>query len=335
MDIEMLEFRSMAIYAMRSFLKQCDFLEVDTPSLSSHLIPESSIEVFKTAYINPYSKEEKAFFLLPSCELYVKQLLAQHKRSFFQIGKCYRNCESIGKQHSPEFTMVEYYDVGKNYINAIELTAKLLVFMIDALKDSPLLSTSSIEQVRKGFLIKTMDELFIEYAQFSLAKEHSKEALQVHARRLQIEVEIDVEAMSDAELFDLIFVHSVEPFLPKDRLVLVIDYPYFSSCLAKEKEVWSKEDSFWRVKERWELYGDGLELCNCYTEERDEVKIAEYFEREKRLKERARVSHPSVSSFEKICSKMPECSGVAMGVDRLIMFLAGRKCIDAVLPFIP
>ena len=332
MDIEMLEFRSMAIDAMRSFLKKSGFLEVDTPSLSSHLIPESSIEVFKTAYINPYSKQERGLFLLPSCELYVKQLIAEHKRSFFQIGKCYRNCESIGEQHSPEFTMVEYYDVGKNYINAIKVTEHLLLFMIDILKSSPLLSSSSVEKVKKGFLIKTMDELFVEYVNFSLAKEHSKQALQEHARRVQAEV--NFENMSESELFDFIFVHSIEPFLPKDRLVLVKDYPYFSSCLAKEKEVKLEEGNFWKVKERWELYGDGLELCNCYTEERDEVKITDYFERESQLKEKALVPHPSHPFFAKICSRLPECSGVAMGIDRLIMFLIGRRRIDAVLPFL-
>ena len=329
----MLEFRSIAIDSMRSFLKNYSFLEVDTPSLSPNLIPESSIEVFKTAYINPYSKEKTDLFLLPSCELYVKCLIAQHQRSFFQIGKCYRNCESIGEQHSPEFTMIEYYDVGKTYIDAIELTTRLFLFMIDALKDSPILSSSSVEKVKKGFLIKTMDELCIEYAHFSVAKEHSKQALYTHACRLQPELERTAEDMSEGELFDFIFVHSIEPFLPKDRLVLVCDYPYFSSCLAKEKDVQLEDGTFWKVKERWELYGNGLELCNCYTEERDKSKITDYFEREMLLKEKAIVNHPASLYFAKRCELLPECSGVAMGIERLIMFLTNRKRIDSVLPF--
>lgn len=178
-----------------------------------------------------------------------------------------------------------------------------------------------------------MDELFVEYAHFSLAKEHSKEVLQEKAHFLQSELAENDEKMNESELFDLIFVHTIEPLLPKDRLVVVIDYPYFSSCLAKEKEV-KMEDGFqWQVKERWELYGDGLELCNCYTEERDEDKMRDYFEREEKLKEEAITPHSCLESFPKICSQLPECTGVAMGIDRLIMFLVGRKRIDAVIPF--
>lgn len=330
MDIEMLEFRSIAMQAVRSFLSSNAFLEVDTPALSPSLIPESSIEVFKTEYIKPYKNESIPLFLTPSPEVYIKELIAKHKKSFFQLSKCYRNLESIGHLHSPEFTMLEYYTVDKDYQFSIKLTENLLLYTASQLKTSPLLSYENVEILKKGFLIKTVEELFEEYAHFSLKKEHSKEALFFHAKKLQPSLELDFDSLTQSSLYDMIFVHAIEANLPKDRLTLVIDYPKFSSCLAREK----KAEDGWLVKERWELYGCGIELCNCYTEERDSKKIDDYFEKEGKIKnENAIVKHPFIKNFGSICEKMPKCSGVAMGFDRLLMFLSGRKDISSVLPF--
>ena len=330
MDIEMLEFRSISMQAVRSFLSSNDFLEVDTPALSPSLIPESCLEVFKSEYIKPYKNESVPLFLTPSPEVYIKELIARHKRSFFQLSKCYRNLESVGHLHSPEFTMLEYYTVDEDYNFSIEITKKLLLYMAGKLKDSPLISFENIEILKKGFLIKTVQELFEEYAHFSLKKEHSKEALFAHAKELQPSLVLDFENLTQSSLYDMIFVHAIEANLPKDRLTLVIDYPQFSSCLAREKRL----NDGWVVKERWELYGNGIELCNCYTEERDSKKIDEYFAREEKIKdENAIVKHPAIKAFGSICEKMPLCSGVAMGFDRLLMFLSGRKDISSVLPF--
>ena len=330
MDIEMLEFRSISMQAVRSFLTDNGFLEVDTPALSASLIPESCLEVFESDYIKPGKNERIPLFLTPSPELYIKELIARHKRSFFQLSKCYRNFESVGHLHSPEFTMLEYYAVDKDYKFSIQLTKNLLFFLATKLKDSPILSLENIDILKKDFLIKTVDELFQEYAHFSLKKEHSKEALFEHAKKLQPSLILDFESLTQSSLYDMIFVHAIEKNLPKDRLTLVIDYPYFSSCLAKERFFGDE----WAIKERWELYGNGIELCNCYTEERDRKKIDEYFEREEKIKnETAIVNHPAIKNFGSICERMPQCSGVAMGFDRLLMFLSGRKDISGVLPF--
>lgn len=331
MDIEMLEFRSIAMQAVRSFLSDNGFLEVDTPAFATSLIPESCLEVFKTEYIKPYKNESIPLFLTPSPEVYIKQLIARHKRSFFQLSKCYRNLESIGYLHSPEFTMLEYYSVDKDYNFSIQITQNILSYIASKLKDSPLLSLENIEILKKGFLIKTVEELFEEYANFSLKKENSKQALFSHAKRLQPSLELKFEDLSQSSLYDMIFVHAIEKNLPKDRLTLVIDYPKFSSCLAKEKHSCYNDCV---VKERWELYGNGIELCNCYTEEKDKKKIDEYFAKEERIKnENAIVKHSVIKEFGSICEKLPLCSGVAMGFDRLLMFLSGRKDISSVLPF--
>ena len=107
-------------------------------------------------------------------------------------------------------------------------------------------------------------------------------------------------------------------------------------CLAAEnsEKVLNKKNEVleWKTVERWEVYLNGVELANCYTEERDKNKINSYFKNENELKQKnALVPHPPVKDFGKICSKMPPCSGVAMGFDRLIMLLAGKKTLDFVI----
>ena len=159
MDIEMLEFRSFSMQAVRSFLSSNGFLEVDTPALSHSLIPESCLEVFKSEYIKPYKDERIPLFLAPSPEVYIKELIAKHKRSFFQLSKCYRNLESVGQLHSPEFTMLEYYAVNKDYKFSIELTQNLLLHVASKLKDSSLLSFENVEIFRDfGFDIDEFSE---------------------------------------------------------------------------------------------------------------------------------------------------------------------------------
>ena len=108
MDLETLQFRARTMQRIREFFIQRGYLELDTPALSSHLIPESCLEVFRTEYIYPGTQEATPLYLVPSPEVHIKPLIARHKVSMFQLSKCYRNLESCGRIHSPEFTMLEY-----------------------------------------------------------------------------------------------------------------------------------------------------------------------------------------------------------------------------------
>jgi len=141
--------------------------------------------------------------------------------------------------------------------------------------------------------------------------------------------------LSVPELYDLIFIHAVEPNLKLERPVALIDYPAFVPCLAKKG---SGGDTDGKTVERWELYAQGIELANCYSEETDAEKVRAFFESEKAVKEKnALVPHKVDDDYWKLFSAknepFPECSGVAMGLDRLIMVLTGRQTIDGVLPF--
>jgi lysyl-tRNA synthetase class 2 len=133
------------------------------------------------------------------------------------------------------------------------------------------------------------------------------------------------------ELYDLIFIHAVEPHLTHDRVIALMDYPAFVPCLAQR----SVDGT---TVERWELYYNGIELANCYTEETNAHRVREFFDNETKTKEKqALVKHSVDGDYWKMFgsekSPFPPCSGVALGLDRLIMALSERSGIEAVLPF--
>jgi lysyl-tRNA synthetase class 2 len=333
MDLEMLKERARIIRQVRSFFDNKGYLELDTPLLSPDLIPESCLEVFETRRILPGGKTVP-HWLIPSPEIWMKKIIARHRVSVYQICKCFRNGESSGFLHSPEFTMLEYYTVGDGYRESLALTEELFASL-----GGPLFPP---------FERLTVAEAFARYADFDLftAAETAK-GMETEARRLGLD---PMPGLSVAQLYDLIFIHAVEPqlkmfentqeerILPQStrrekkkmlRPLVLLDYPAFVPCLARRNP-----DG--KTVERWELYFNGIELANCFSEETDAERVQEFFESEAAVKEQnALVKHRVDQDFWKIFleKKFPQCSGVAMGLDRLIMALCGRSSIDGVLPF--
>lgn len=328
MDIELLQARSLLFRKIRSYFDNQDYLEVDTPLLAPTLIPETCLEVFKTEYMPPAGsrKESKEYYLIPSPELWMKQLLAQHRRSMYQICKCFRNGESTGRQHSPEFTMLEYYTIDADYRDSIRITEELFDYIIPG-------NFSSV--LKPPFMRISMEEAFREWAGFDLytAARDGTESLREEAQRLGLDAS---SSMDLGDLYNLIFVHAVEPKLPQDKPIVLMDYPSFVPCLARDADELRKE--------RWELYIRGIELANCYTEEQNPFRIQTYFQKEQRIKDKtALIPHAVNTEYWKIfgtqtkdgtiTQSFPACSGVAMGLDRLLMLLVERSTIDSVLPF--
>ncbi len=339
MDLEMLIFRSKAFSLTRRHFAEAEYLEVDTPALSPALIPETSIEAFRTDYLIPGSggpERTQPLYLVPSPEIYMKSLIASHGVSVFQLSKCYRNVESVGRIHSPEFTMLEYYTMNADAARSIDITESYLAFLGKRLfsSDSPHRHTAdSPAWLNEPPLVITMDEAFARWAGFRLSSCPTASDLAYRAKTLEIGLSDDYSNWEWDDLYELILVHAIEPSLPKDKRVYITEYPARVPCLAREgaRTVEGRE---WAFKERWELYVNGVELANCYTEERDARAIEAYMTSESALKEAfARVRHPAVRNFGKLSATMPPCSGVAIGFDRLVMSLAGRSTIDSVLPF--
>jgi lysyl-tRNA synthetase class 2 len=318
MDLELLERRAKIFRNIRTFFDCQDYLETDTPLLAPNLIPESCLEVFETVCRHPNTRP-KPYWLIPSPEIWMKRLIARHRKSVYQICKCFRNGESTGRIHSPEFTMLEYYTMDADYKDSLTITEALF---------ASLLKDGGPGELAPPFMRVTVEEAFARWAGFSLFDAVQNGTLADEARRLGLDPALGPDT---AALYDLIFIHAVEPCLPKDRVVTLLDYPAFVPCLARK----TKDR---KTVERWELYVRGIELANCFSEETDAEEVRRFFisEQEAKLKN-ALVPHAVDEDYWKIFRDanggFPRCSGVALGLDRLVMALTGRSTIDSILPF--
>ncbi|MDR1143935.1 MAG: LysR family transcriptional regulator [Spirochaetaceae bacterium] len=336
MDLELALERARIIRETRAFFDNRDYLEVDTPLLAPDLIPETCLEVFETAYVPPRGsrRREEKLWLIPSPEIWMKKLIARYRVSMYQICKCFRNTESRGRLHSPEFTMLEYYTMDADYLDSLALTEELFRRLLEPDSGRPISarSVSVRPGLRPPFLRITMEEAFSRWAGFSLYEAAEAGTMEAEARRLGLN---PPSGLDTAALYDLIFIHAVEPALPRDKPVVLLDYPAFVPCLAKKNSP---------ALERWELYAGGIELANCYSEETDPEEVRRYFKAETAEKEKnALIKHETDPRYwENFLPRkdgsgfpagFPACSGVALGLDRLVMALTGRPFIEEVLFF--
>jgi lysyl-tRNA synthetase class 2 len=351
MDRALLRFSAAVRREIRDFFEGRGYLELDTPLLAADLIPESCLEVFETRLLPPRGsrRREQAYWLIPSPELWMKQCIAglwrngelgksggpgqrgEDPAGFYQICHCFRNGEALGRLHSPEFSMLEYYTLDGDYRDSIDVTEALFARLLPLAREGPCREAAEI--LRPPFEVISIEAAFSRWAGFDLYRAAaSPGGLEAEARRLGLD---PAPGLDKGTLYDLIFVDKVEPALPRDRPVALIDYPAFVPCLAKKNG---------DTAERWELYGRGIELANCYTEETGPQAVRAFFESEKSAKEAsALVPHRVNDDYWKIFlppqgraggeDGFPPCSGAALGLDRLLMILAGAPSINGVLPF--
>lgn len=319
MDMERLKKLSMTRHALQRDLEDFflgkDFTPVETPLLSPDLIPESAIEFFSCTQISPF-RDSRELYLTPSPEIWMKRLLAQGSGSLFQICKSFRNSEQSGQRHNPEFSMLEWYLCEGNYKDNIQLLKELLF----NLADKPYCSCPDF--FRRELKVVRIEEAFQRWAGFSLEENMDRVSLLEQARKAGYSPEADE---SEESLFNRFMVDKIETSLPEDGPCLLIDYPRFVRTLSKPLE-----GTPWT--ERWELYFGKLELANCFTEMTDSSAISQYYEAE--LEEKKEVSHKASRDLCRAFPQdMPPVSGVALGIDRLLMKLTGVDDIRGVLLF--
>ena len=300
---------------IRSFFQNRDYLEVFTPTLSPSLIPEPTIKTFSTLFKNEFVGE-KEFYLIPSPEIFMKEMIASGSGSIFQISSCFRNSEQLGDVHNPEFSMLEYYTMDFTDKDSITLTHEMI-------KETAI---SNPSWLKNEPLVITMEEAMKEYAGVDLIKAQEYGYLKSEAERLNLYVP-DSESWEDT--FNRIFLTYVETSLPVDREVYLCDYPSQIECLAK-----NYPDR--PYKKRWEMYIKGVEIANCYKEETDKEKTRAYFEKEqKKLEEERHGKGETISKADPnfYTLSLPKCSGGAIGLDRLLMVEYGGEEIAPLLSF--
>jgi len=249
-------------------------------------------------------------FLQTSPEFAMKRLLAAGSGAIYQICKSFRQGES-GKRHNPEFTMLEWYRPGFDHFQLMAEVAELLNSLLGERPVSRLNYRSAFMQVLD------IDPHRAEVAELSvLAQQHTG---------------YQTDGDDRDTLLDLLMSQVVEPTLGRDELTFIYDYPASQCALAKVKV----DEQGAAVAERFELYVEGIELANGYHELTDADEQQRRFDAD--LAERKRRGLPELPADKMLVaalnSGMPDCAGVAMGLDRLLMLMAGSDSICEVIAF--
>ncbi len=288
-------------------------LEVETPLLCKGTGTDPQLDYFSTRFHRP--PDNPTLFLQSSPEFAMKRLLAAGSGSIFQICKAFRNGES-GRYHNPEFSILEWYRVGFTLQQLMAEVSELLTGILDTELSMESVQTVSYQQVFKERTgLDPLDFVYQDYCRY--------------AENNGVPEAISMCGRSHSLWLDFIFSHHIQPELGRNALSMVYDYPAVQSSLARTNQNNPK------VVERFEVFIDGVELANGYCELTDAREQKRRFEQEIEIRQRQGV--PAVVCDERFLgalkSGLPVCSGVAIGLDRLLMVLTASCRIDEVLAF--
>jgi len=299
LDIEGLHFRAALFQAVRNFFHIQGFLEVDTPVRQPVLIPESTIVPLRSG----------SWFLQTSPEQCMKRLLARGCDKIFQICPCFRAGER-GSRHLEEFTMLEWYRNGGDYLDLMDDCRALICAVVDELKKAPRFA-SYIDRSCFGNIDPTA-----EWERITVADAFSRWSSLTPAEALQ------------TDCFDETISLDIEPKLGTASPVFLHDYPAACASLARLK---SGDPS---VAERFELYIDGVELANGFTELTDAREQRMRFEQECDEIEKKGSTRPRMpEKFLGDLDRLGSAAGIAFGLDRLLMLLMSAASINQAVGF--
>ena len=290
-----LETRSRMLQAVRDFFFGNSYIEVETPVRISAPALEEHID----------AEPSGDRYLRTSPELDMKCLVGQGLRRIFQIGPCFRKGER-GRLHNPEFTMLEWYRADAGYLDVLEETRSLLLSVANRTLGRSWFERAGVKvEIAKPWDIRTVEAVYLDHAGWNPLLEF------------------------DPDRFDLDMAGKIEPAMSKDRPSVLMDYPVQAAALARCRPGPPP------VAERWEVYAGGVELANAFGELTDPVEQRRRFEFCAAARRTARKDvYPLDERFlAALAGGFPQCSGVALGVDRLVMLLTGSSSIDEVRAF--
>ncbi len=307
-----LELRSKIIRSIREFFWSKKYLEVESPTVLKLPGQEPYLSPMKL-FIHNQNGEQFAGYLHTSPEYTMKKMLTAGFDKIFFLGKCFRNLESFGGYHNPEFTMLEWYRTGVNFNEIMDEAEELVNFLNSKIKNK---SIGEFQRLH-------MRDLWQEYVGVNLDDYLEDKKMLELCLEKGFKPELD-ESYED--LFFRIFLNIVEPELAKLGAVIIHHYPAQMAALAKI----SKEDP--RYAERFELCIDGIELANAFSELTDADDQLKRLEKERILRKKLNKDVYDIDGdFIEAVEKMPECAGIALGVDRLVQILLGCQEINDVI----
>ncbi len=288
--------RAQIIQAVRTFFIDNDYLEVETPCRIPAPAPEAHID----------AEVSGDWFLHTSPELCMKRLIAAGYPRIFQICRCFRQKER-GSKHLPEMTLLEWYAAGHNYFNMMDQCEELIRFV-------------AFRAGFKNFLVYQGNRIDLNppWPRMSVTDAFEKFS------------SVSMETAMLQDRFDQVTAFDIEPNLGYGKPLFLYDYPASAASLARLKP----ENR--SMAERFELYISGMELCNAFSELTDPLEQRTRFENEQKNRSKFGLqAYPLPEKFLDSLQYMPEASGSALGMDRLVMLFADTTRIDDVVAFTP
>ncbi len=301
-DLTTIRLRADLLEHIRSFMKEQGVCEVETPVLSPASIPDPNIHSLQTSLSEKASKR----YLGTSPEFYMKRLLAADSGPIYQISRVFRD-DATSRLHQPEFSMLEWYIPGYDHQQLMQQLSDLLQFL------------GLLKPVKLSYATAFSSQLGL--------NPHTAELSEL--QELALAKGLHKAAADRPLLLEFLFSHSVSKHLGKDQAVLLFDYPVCQAALAK-----ISTDAV-PTAERFELFISGIEIANGFHELTDASEQRARFEAENARRKSMQMDEVPVDEkfLSALESGMPACAGVAVGLDRLLMILAGKTRIEELMTF--
>ncbi|AKA38988.1 elongation factor P--(R)-beta-lysine ligase [Yersinia ruckeri] len=302
--------RAAIMAEIRRFFADRGVLEIETPAMSQATVTDIHLSPFETRFVGPGAADGMTLYMMTSPEYHMKRLLAAGSGSIYQMGRSFRN-EEAGRHHNPEFTMLEWYRPHYDMYRLMNEVDDLLQQVLDC-------SSAETLSYQQAFLRHLdVDPLSADKAQLCEA-----------AAKLDLSNIADTEDDRDT-LLQLLFTVGVEPHIGRDKPAFVYHFPASQAALAEI----STEDH--RVAERFEVYFKGMELANGFHELTDANEQLKRFEQDNRRRSVLGLPQNPIDMhlIDALQHGMPDCSGVALGVDRLVMLALGAERLSEVIAF--
>jgi len=305
MDLKNYFIHEWTTQAIRIFFLGQNYHEIQTPTLLPQIPVEPNLYPLKTIW----NQKNFTFYLPTSPENSLKKLISQGIGNCFAIAKVFRDLEDIGPTHNLEFSMVEWYEMGKNYKDIAVTTKNLVLSVLHQVQKKLNQPQSNIityqnKQINLGgdWYQSTLSDLFQKYANMDLSKNLTTQEIITTAASKGY----NVDGVTTWEpLYTQIFINEIELKLPQDKPFLIFDYPAQTSSFCQ------KCPNSPGFNQRFEFYIGGMEIGNAYTESTDQKVLQKNFE----------------------CEYLPSCAGIGLGIDRLAMLIADTNNIENVLYF--
>jgi len=314
--------RALMLKNIRAFFDRNGVIEVETPLLSHHSITDPHLDSLQSRF------RDQTCYLNTSPEFAMKRLLASWHKPIYQICKAFRDDE-LGPNHNPEFSMLEWYRPGYDMMQLMDEVTALIEYLSHGAKLS---SVDAALLDKPRFEWFSYQQAFEDIAGFNPHCTSSDECYQVAiANQIEIPQGLGLGENEVNDWLDWLLTQLIFPAFHKDRFTLLYDYPAAQCALAKVSE----NEQHFPVAKRFELFYGEVELANGFHELTDSAEQLRRFQQENRQRKLAGKQSGSIDMnlIAALDHGLPDCAGVAMGLDRLLMALTGSSSIEKVLTF--